>query len=563
MVKTYHLFLLSFLLLSGILQTPASGQNTPEHSSNRVLYDFLDELAIHHIIDLVSVAKPYSRTYIAQKLQEAQKKQHQLNPRQQHMLQTFLRDYALETTINKPDVGKGSLALQWLPPELSYQDKQFSFSLKPIWGIRYYTNENGTVRHTHGGAEARAKMGDNWSVWASVRDNYQTNQILSSPNYLNQREGGAWKRNVQGRVGGDYSEMRAGIAYSWNWGTVALQKDHLQWGDNHHGANILSGRTPSYPMVSLHLHPAKWLSFHYHHGWLVSMQVDSTRTYIPYEGSPERRFYHNKYIAANLFTITPIPRLDISLGNSVVYSEADPYPGYLIPFMFFKSVVHTHTERRSAHNQNSAMYLNLSSRQIKHLHLYFTWFIDEFSKARIGDPERLNFTSTKAGFRLSGWPVQNTSLTAEYTFTYPKTFQHRTPTTTYESNHYNLGHYMEDNATDAYVALDIQPWRNLQVRIAYADARKGNLRPYLYGIEPRAQDTDPFMEETIWRNTTASLQTRYVLYNNVSIFAEAHRKHIRAYEADNQTPQYYMDQFGPPLFHGKTLTISAGLQMGF
>ncbi len=386
--------------------------------------------------------------------------------------------------------------------------------------------------------------------------------MLSGPGYLNRNEGGAWKINVQGRAGGDYSEMRAGVAYTWPWGNVSLQKDHLEWGDNHHGANILSGRTPSYPMVKLHLHPAPWIDFHYHHGWLISMVTDSLRSYYPNPGDPYRQVYRNKYIAANLFTCTPFRGYHISVGNSVIYSDQDIYPGYLIPFMFFKSVVHTQTQGVGAHNQNSAMFLNLSARPVRHLHLYGTWFIDEFSFTRIGNPDHLNFTSTKAGFRLSGWPLRDAGLTAEYTFTYPKTFLHRTPSTTYTTNHYNLGHYMLDNATDLYLALNWQPWRGLNLKLSYSEARKGNVVPYVY--LPNYDDYfDPFMKDVVWQNTTLALDASYLLYNNIRLFAGYHLADVRGFDVDGRSAADYLSSFTPNLFHGKTRTLTFGMQMGF
>ena len=49
-----------------------------EHISNNAIYDFLDELANEKIISINSVVKPYSRTFIAEKLLEAKEKSDQL-----------------------------------------------------------------------------------------------------------------------------------------------------------------------------------------------------------------------------------------------------------------------------------------------------------------------------------------------------------------------------------------------------------------------------------------------------------------------------------------------------
>ena len=540
-------------------------QSIPEHISNRALYDFIDELAIEHIIEIKSVTKPYSRDYIAEKLWVAYEQKELLTNRQLHILDRYLNEFAIELGIKREsDVtlySKDSTILWSLfQPTLDYRDSTFRFSFRPIYGIRYFTNDNGQIRHTWGGAEVNSYIGDNWSVYVNLRDNQQKGGRLAMPSYFTQELGGAYKGITGGGDGGEFSEMRGGISAAWSWGAVFFEKNHVEWGDNYHGANIFSGRTPSFPMLRLHLKPAKWLDFHYYHGWLNSMVVDSMRTYTPYEGSPIKEVYYKKYIAANMYTLNIFPRLNISLGNSIIYDSESVYPGYLIPFFFYKSAVHTETQGLR-HNHNSAMFLNISSRQIKHLHLYGTWFVDEFSIRRIGDDERTNFTSTKAGARLSNWPVKNVSLTGEYTFTYPKTFQHRTPTTTFETNNFNLGHYMRSNSKELYLALQISPYKGLNLEVAYTKAENGNENPYLYG--QGKQDRDPYMKEITWRNETISFRLNYLLYNNFSIFAEYYNMNIQGFDVDDISAQQYLDMFTPKLFHGKTDTFSFGMQLGF
>ncbi|MFT4806175.1 MAG: hypothetical protein ACI9YE_003406 [Psychroserpens sp.] len=134
--------------------------------------------------------------------------------------------------------------------------------------------------------------------------------------------------------------MIAGISYAWKWGEVAIVKDNEIWGNNYNGSNILSGRTPSFPMLKFHMKPAPWLDFNSFHGWLVSEVLDRTRSYTAANGN-ERLVYRNKFMTANMFTITPSKGLNISLGNSIVYSDNSLNLVYFIPFMFYKSVDHT------------------------------------------------------------------------------------------------------------------------------------------------------------------------------------------------------------------------------
>ncbi len=560
-MRVFSIIFTAFIFLG----SPLKAQNVPEHISNKPLYEFIDELANDHIIEISSAVKPYSRQLISIKLKEAYRQKEKLSDRQLFELNMYLNDFSLELnekTESKFALVKKDSTFLWslLPPTLIYKDSLFRFNLKPVYGIQYCTNENDSLRHTWGGLAVHSYVGENWSVWASLRDNQQKGGRLARPSYLTQSQGGAYKGLTGGGKGGEFSEMRAGISWSWSWGSLSFEKDHVMMGDNYHSPSILSGRTPSYPMIKLQMQPTHWLDFHYHHGWLVSKVVDSLRSYVPYEGAPERVIYQPKYISANMFTITPIEKLDISVGNSIIYSDMDVYPGYLIPFAFYKSIVHTQSQY-TGHNHNSAMFFNLSSRNIKHLHLYGTWFVDEFSVTRIGDDERTNFTGTKAGFRLSNWPIPNTAITAEYTFTYPKTYQHRTPSTTFETNRFNLGHYLTDNARELYLALSIKPFRGLSIDFSYLIAEKGNVVPYLYG-EGRV-DRDPFMEEVVWSNKTLSLKTRYSFYNNFSIFAEFYQKDIQGFDKDGTSAGEYLDMFTPEIFHGWTNTLSFGMQLGF
>lgn len=562
MIKNHLLFLLVSLMFypSGVLRA----QEIPEHISDKNIYLILDELATQGVIELNSAIKPYTRAYIAKKLTEAAASEKPLSEAQQKEVNLLLKDYTLETGkehrafINLAKPGQ-STQISLLPPVFNYQDSLFRVSIKPVYGIRYISNPNGNVRHTWGGVSANAYIGKNWAIWASLRDNYQTNEVLAMPGYFTTDEGGNYKIGVQGRSGGDYSEMRAGIAWSWKWGSLSFSKDHVSWGDNYHGSNIFSGRTPSFAMVKLKLDPARWFSFTYYHGWLVSEVIDSSRSYYS-QPATYRAVFRDKYLAANMFTFKPFKGLFVSAGNSIIYSDTKVQPAYLIPFVFFKSI--DHTLSHNIDNQNSQMFLNISSRQLKYLHLYASVFIDEFSISRVGDPEKSNFTSYKTGFSLSGWQVTNLTLRAEYTRSNPITYKHRVETLTFESNRFNLGHYLRDNSHEWYVALSWRPIAGLYANLSWFLAEHGNEFTYdLNGTVP--VDENPFMEEVTWRNTTLALDVRYLLWNNLSVFAGFSQSDIRGYDVDGKTSQQYLDQYTPDLYHGKNGTINLGFQMGF
>ncbi len=540
-------------------------QDIPISFRNEAIYDFLDELANNKIITINSAVKPFSNSFILKCLNDAEKSRALLLTRQQKELDFYLSQYKfIETNGNNlyTESKKGNLitkkpnlSIGFLPLGLHFKDSLFTFSLKPIWGFREYASGGNRIMHTWGGAEAWGSIGK-ISIYASLRDNSQT-EVLANPTYFTQSEGGNYKSGGPGLKGIDFSEMRGGVIYGWGWGSLGLVKDQIQWGTNYHGASIFSGRTPSFAMIKLQLKPVKWFELNYIHGWLVSEVVDSSRSYTSTTGD-FRAVYRDKYIAANLLTFKPFRDISLSIGNSIIYSDTKVQPAYLIPIMFFKSI--DHTLSHDIDNQNSQMFLDLSIRRINHLHLYTTLFIDEFSVTRIGDSKRHNFISEKYGTRLSNWPIRNTAITFEYTKTNPVVYKHRVPTTTFETNTFNLGHYLRDNSDEIYGAVDIRPFRGLLLRGDITYARHGNEYDYITGSNA---DELPFMKDITWRNITISFTSRWEFIHDSWLYLNVSKSSIKGYDVDGKTAQYYLDLYTPKSFQGDNLIITAGLNFGF
>jgi len=539
-------------MITLLFEVPLFAQDVSQHVSNKNIYDYVDELANQKIIEINSVVLPYSRKFIADKLVEAGEQSGLLNKRQLKELDFYKLEYKLEID-SFPDYKKmnffkknKNLSTSINPFGLFYKDKLFTFSIKPIWGINYFFNENGNIYHRWGGLEAFAYIGKHWGLYASLRDNNETKRI-SEPEYFTLRQGGAYKYTEDG--GGDFSEMRGGITYSWKWGSFGLVKDHLDWGNNYHGPMIFSDRPPSYAQIKLRMKPAKWFELNYFHGWLVSMEVDSLRSYNT-PGS-RREVYRQKYVAANMMTFTPWKMLNISIGNSIVYSDVPVQPAYLIPIMFYKSV--DHTLNQNIDNQNSQMYFDVSSRQIKHLHLYGTFFIDELKFDRITSDSTFNFWSMKLGAKVSNWLVENLSVNVEYSMSMPITYQHRVPTLTFASNHYNMGYYLRDNSREIYISAEYKLLRGLHLKAYYMLAQHGPDYEYLLD---GTVTTHSFMERVAWQNQTFSFKATYEFISNSYVFFEV-------VASDVSGDQEQVELYTPEFFRGDLTTISTGFNIGF
>ena len=554
--------LLSFTIIL-FFYSHVFSQGTPVHISNIGIYDFIDEMASEGHIEIYSVTKPYTRNFIYQKLNILQNNFDKLNKRQQGELERFLDYYKFgnnlatlpeKNTFNLfPKNPKWETSLQHA--SVFYSDSNFLFATRPILGVQYTTNANGSNLHTIGGAEFFASIGKHFSFYGDLRDNL-SEKALVQPSYLTSEPGGSYKTNVQGNEGIDYSEARGGIMLHWQSGEVGLVKDHIVWGDNYRGALIQSGRTPSFTQLKLHLNPARWIDFHFFHAWLVSDVIDSTRSYMLPSGQ-YRNIPANKYMASNLFTIAPFKNFNFSFGNSIIYSDVNVNPAYFIPFYFYKSV--DHTVSTVGINQNSQMFFNISSRLIKHTHMHASLFVDEFSVSRIGKTEH-NFYAFKVGNKLNNWPIPNSYLEVEYTKSIPPVYKHYIETITYASNSYNMGYYLNDNAHELHVKLGLKPLKNLNLSYRFNYAQHGNEYDYEVGLTgPQL----PVLKDIVWSKQEHQFLLLYEFLTNTYLQLSYTLSNISGANADGLTAQDYLDLYTHEMFHGKTSTIFFGLNLGF
>jgi hypothetical protein len=529
------------------------GQTIPVHHNSTGIYEFLDEMAALKLVELNSAIKPFSRKFIADQLQLIEKYESILNKRQQDQLLFYLKEFEKEIG-QKPlqdNLYKRIKSIRKSHDQRAdlffYRDSLFTFWVNPIGGFQYFTNQNLSFNHRVVGAEASAYIGENWSVYVSFRDNTITESKMLSTHLT--PEVGQDKKS-----GPYYSDMRGGVYYTWKWGNVGFVKDHLVWGSNYNGATIFSGRTPSFPMLKLNLKPTKWFDFNYVHAFLISEVVDSNRI-VDFGGGAIRKEFYPKYFAANMYSFHMWKYLTASVGNSMIYSNSSVQPAYLIPFILFKSVEHT----IAASNENNAqIFFDLSSRNIKHLHLYGTFYMDEVNFSRMFDPEtHSNWFGYKAGFRLWDLPLQNLSLTAEFTRTNPMIYKHYYPTSTFESNNYNLGHYLRDNAQQYYVSLDYFPVKKLRAKVFYLYEEKGPDYPDIRNDPDYKSWGKKFMETVEWQNTSWGFKIDYELFHDAHIFGEIISRNIRAID------QATLDKYTATHYQGKTLTTSFGAQFSF
>ena len=525
---------LTFLIL---LFSPsfAFSQHVPVLPQNNDIYSFIQEFSI----DYNTAVKPFSRSKLFVLLNSIDTSN--LTSRQLKALAFYKNDFNQELSSSKKFFTHTNL--------FHYRDSSFSFSINPILGANTWINKNAFEYHWWNGAEANATLG-NWGFYVSLRDNHISSQIFS-PTFLDkQTPGSNFKLDSEGKS--EFEEIRGGVTYAWKTGHIGLVKDNFEWGTNYNGASIFSGHTPAFVHLDLNVKPVSWFEFNYTHGWLNSELVDSSRTFTISNayGTSGRIFYQSKFMAANLFSFYPVKKLCISLGNSIVYDYDQVHPAYLIPVMFFKAIDHNLTS--GIQNMNSQMFLDISSKNINRLHLYTTLFIDELAIDRIKLKDEHNFAGLKAGFRISNL-IPDVFVGSEYTVSNALTYKHFIPTTTFESNKYNLGHYLTDNAKELFLTIGWKPIRNMEFRVSYTDIIKGPDHTAL-GTMPRAF-ISPFIP-VVFESRSYELNFSWQPINNLYLnFGYIHKK----VSGDSDA----LITFSPEFFWGTTNTVNLGVNFGF
>lgn len=587
-------------------------QNIPVPLTQTRLYDFIDELLTDGIVVRQTAVRPYTRKQIADMLVEAQAADTLLNRRQQKDLAFYLNEFALERDtmvdnhVQYTDHSTYNLSLA--DPQFSYRkaDSMFKMRLRPILGADVMANKKGVLLQRWWGAELQMDIANHLSIWGSLRDNSWSGDWLNKEYYpddnahmrgarihygasgvqpaLTPLAGVQYK---EANYGGDFSDSKGGISlYSW-WGSIGIQRENIRWGDAYHSSNILSGRAPAVPMVSLQLTPCEWFQFDYFHAWLVSNVIDTSYYYLEHSTKPGTPITNyrpmNKFMAANMFTFTPVKQLSFSLGNSIVYAERNVQAAYFIPIAFYKSLDHLLTKGIASQNQNSQAFASLSVRPVDHLQIYGSFYLDEFALKRLKlSNKENNPISYLVGFHWGGWPVKGLSLKGEFMRSYIACYTHSIDALTWASNSYNLGHYMGDNAQSIYAELAYRPARGLLVKMSYTNDTKYNSYAYLRiyrGTDGVIRDggiaetisQKPF-DKVIFRNDVLRWDGVYEVHPNMYMTLTLEYNHARGFDntktdviksEDIGNAQYYLDKYMPLYQQGKNFTVSAAFSFGF
>ena len=277
----------------------------------------------------------------------------------------------------------------------------------------------------------------------------------------------------------EYNTTEAQLTFHIGAFDFSLEKMQNIWGLERNGHLTFSDKAPSYPQVKLRVPVTSWMDFIYLHAELNSNIIDSSRSYFT-NSSVFDNYYREvdrlKYMAAHMVEFTPIRGLDVSLGESVVYSDRGPLLIYLIPIMFFKSAEHYNGDK-----DNIQWFGNLDINLIRNVNVYGSLFIDDLSLDKIlSAQEQPNYFGYTIGFQTYDVGLTNVELTAEYTRINPWVYTNKYPATDFTNDGYVMGSWMGQNADNLFFDLSWRPTRSLVVGGTYQIYRKGGQKDIFY-----------------------------------------------------------------------------------
>lgn len=472
------ILILSWFVLSGV---PLFSQVVYEPLYKDV-YGFLTRLSTKGIIDYNDEIRPLSRKYIAEKLLEANENPGMITSIEKADLEFYKKDFYHEILMIKNEQFSKHVNYVSYDPSgrlrlFSYGDKNFKMNVSPVLGYEIGSIDNEKAAHLWNGVYTYGYITGVLGLSFDFRDNTETGNTIDKFKKftpitgVNARSDNNLIDYPADKI--EYSEAKGVIATDWSWGTFAAGKEFFEWGYGESGLLVLSQKAPSFPFIRLDINPVDWFGFNYIHAWLSSDVIDSASFY--YTSTDAVKFsFREKYIASHSIFIRPLKGLKFSLGESIIYSDKLEVM-YLIPLMFFRLADHYLSRHVNAAGANAQIFASVSSKNhIKNTHIYGTLFIDEITIAGLFDPPKeRNQIGFNFGASVIDLPLENLTLTAEYSKIYPFVYDHFIQSQTYQSASYTLGNWVGNNSDQIFGSVKYRFLRGLETELWARYIRKG------------------------------------------------------------------------------------------
>ncbi|MBM4168415.1 MAG: capsule assembly Wzi family protein [Ignavibacteria bacterium] len=459
---------LSAFITIALLSVPQSsdGQVVYLPTSHEV-YPYLKRMEARGLLEEYrDAARPFSRRQIASYLRELEARTSDMTWVERRRFEFMKSEFNFEMGALAGDAEPTDL--RWHAVSLPFTDGVMNIDVAGQFGWK--RREEGEWRIRSHGLRTYGYAFKNVGFYFWLMDFRESGKEINVTKIHTPDPGVVISRSPEGFVEYDINEAQ----FTLQLGSfeLSVEKTHNVWGVGRRGNIIFSTKAPSYPQFKLRVPLSDWLDFVYVHADLNSNVLDSSRSYQARSSSVVNFFRpvdRLKYMAAHQMEFTPIRGVDISLGESVVYSDRGPLFIYFIPVMFFKAAEHYNRD-----TDNSQIFGSIDINLIRNVNAYASLFIDEIRLENfLGGGDYRNQTGFTAGIQLYDMPITNLELLVEYTRLNPWVYSHKYPAATFSNNGFDLGHWIGQNADLWYADISYSPSRSIKVGAFFERYRKG------------------------------------------------------------------------------------------
>jgi len=355
-----------------------------------------------------------------------------------------------------------------------YRDTSFTFSFSPSLLVTMGSKAKDSYYKRTWGFKMYGEIDQHFGFSLGFAENLEEGKSGNVKKQFTSETGAVLSMNKNNSI--EFSETTGSILYGNNWITTGLTKEFFTLGSGYRSQLVLSTKAPSFPSIYLRLTPAKWFTYYFMHGWLLSRVTDSLATYrTAFNGNP-RTIEREKYFVMHALQIKPIENLSVTVGETIIYSDKSPYLGYFIPFLFYRSVDHAITFGGAESGNNGSIFMDWNYYHPLGIKLYGSVFLDEFSLKRylkgVSDRNQFGYTLGAAVYDLG---LQGFMTRIEYTRILPWVYSNWIPTQTYMNANYLLGHYIGQNADQIFLQLDYRFMPGLETKLWSEHIRRGGM----------------------------------------------------------------------------------------
>lgn len=481
--------------------------------------NYLYRMAQKGLIVLDDNVTPLDRTVIIKAFEGLTKNVDKLSKTEKAELEFYLREYYYDKNNKTPNISPSYLFYDKAKRFRTFaiKENKTSFFVDPLIGASYGTLLGKSNLTSFGGLRAYGYLSNKVGYSITFRDITERGDSIDYIKNFSEIGGVVNTSRHANQL--NYSQLNFNLGYKFKNGLITVAKDNLNWGYGLGGKIILSSKAASFPYIKLDYQLTSKIKFTYFNAWLNSNLVDSSRSYYTNTGiaGGYREVYRSKFLAMHSLDFLVKKGLNISIGESVMYSDKMDV-GYLVPINIFK-LYDQYTSQYSINGgSNTQIFFQVSSRnQIPKTHFYLTCFIDEMRLGKIFDKvESRNQAAFTAGINKTDFLVNYLTLGLEYTRINPFVYNNIIPAQTYKNANYNLGDWMGSNADRLLVFLNYTPVPRCKINLTYQAVRKGadGTLEQQYNQQPQ----QPFLFGNVLSQKRVTAKVSYELLNKLNLF---------------------------------------------